>query len=159
MIANRKKLAKISSTPGKTQLINHFIINEEWYLVDLPGYGYAKISVNKKQFWDKMIRDYILKRRNLISLFLLIDSRIPPQQIDLNFIDFLGINQVPFVLIFTKSDKLSKNQLETNIGRYKQQLLNSWEEIPELIVTSSINKTGREEILDYIENNNKLWKK
>ncbi len=159
MITNRKKLAKISSTPGKTQLINHFIINEEWYLVDLPGYGYAKISLYKKQSWEKMIKDYILKRKNLMSLFLLIDSRIPPQQIDLNFIDLLGINQIPFVLLFTKSDKLSKNQLDSSLTAYKKQLQNSWEELPELIVTSSVNKTGREEILNYIEKSNKLWKK
>lgn len=159
MITDRKKLAKISSTPGKTQLINHFIINEEWYLVDLPGYGYARISVSKKQSWEKMIRDYILKRKNLMSLFLLIDSRIPPQQIDLNFIDLLGINQVPFVIVFTKSDKLSKPQLESNLTSYKKQLLNSWEDLPEIIVSSSTNKTGREEILSYIGKSNKLWKK
>ena len=159
MITSRKKLAKISSTPGKTQLINHFIINEEWYLADLPGYGYARISVHKKQSWEKMIRDYIFKRKSLMSLFLLIDSRIPPQQIDLNFIDMLGINQVSFVIIFTKSDKLSKPQLESNLNSYKKQLLNSWEELPEIIVSSSTNKTGREEILSYIEKNNKLWKK
>jgi len=159
MITDRKKLAKISSTPGKTQLINHFIINEEWYLVDLPGYGYARISVNKKQSWEKMIRDYIFKRNNLMSLFLLIDSRISPQQIDLNFIDLLGINQVPFVIVFTKSDKLSKPQLESNLTSYKKQLLNSWEDLPEIIVSSSTNKTGREEILSYIGKNNKLWKK
>ena len=159
MITDRKKLAKISSTPGKTQLINHFIINEEWYLVDLPGYGYARISVHKKQSWEKMIRDYIMKRKNLMSLFLLIDSRISPQQIDLNFIDLLGINQVPFVIVFTKSDKLSKPQLESNLNSYKKQLLNSWEDLPEIIVSSSINKTGREEILSYIGKSNKLWKK
>ncbi|MEA1898369.1 MAG: ribosome biogenesis GTP-binding protein YihA/YsxC [Bacteroidota bacterium] len=159
MITDRKKLAKISSTPGKTQLINHFIINEEWYLVDLPGYGYARISVHKKQSWGKMIRDYIMKRKNLMSLFLLIDSRIPPQQIDLNFIDLLGINQVPFVIVFTKSDKLSKPKLESNLNIYKKQLLNSWEDLPEIIVSSSTNKTGREEILSYIGKSNKLWKK
>lgn len=159
MITDRKKLAKISSTPGKTQLINHFIINEEWYLVDLPGYGYARISVHKKQSWEKMIRDYIMKRKNLMSLFLLIDSRIPPQQIDLNFIDLLGINQVPFVIVFTKSDKLSKPKLESNLNIYKKQLLNSWEDLPEIIVSSSTNKTGREEILSYIGKSNKLWKK
>ncbi len=159
MITDRKKLAKISSTPGKTQLINHFIINEEWYLVDLPGYGYARISVHKKQSWEKMIRDYIMKRKNLMSLFLLIDSRISPQQIDLNFIDLLGINQVPFVIVFTKSDKLSKPKLESNLNIYKKQLLNSWEDLPEIIVSSSINKTGREEILSYIGKSNKLWKK
>ncbi len=159
MITNRKKLAKISSTPGKTQLINHFIINEKWYLVDLPGYGYARISVHKKQSWEKMIRDYIYKRENLMSLFLLIDLRISPQQIDLNFIDLLGINQIPFVIVFTKSDKLSKLKLESNLTKYKKQLLNSWEDLPEIIVSSSINKTGREEILSYIERSNKLWKK
>lgn len=159
MITDRKKLAKISSTPGKTQLINHFIINEEWYLVDLPGYGYARISVHKKQSWEKMIRDYIMKRKNLMSLFLLIDSRISPQQIDLNFIDLLGINQVPFVIVFTKSDKLSKPKLESNLNIYKKQLLNSWEDLPEIIVSSSTNKTGREEILSYIGKSNKLWKK
>ena len=159
MITDRKKLAKISSTPGKTQLINHFIINEEWYLVDLPGYGYARISVHKKQSWEKMIRDYIMKRKNLMSLFLLIDSRISPQQIDLNFIDLLGINQVPFVIIFTKSDKLSKPQLESNLNIYKKQLLNSWEDLPEIFVSSATNKTGREKILSYIGKSNKLWKK
>ena len=159
MITDRKKLAKISSTPGKTQLINHFIINEEWYLVDLPGYGYARISVHKKQSWEKMIRDYIMKRKNLMSLFLLIDSRISPQQIDLNFIDLLGINQVPFVIVFTKSDKLSKPKLESNLNIYRKQLLNSWEDLPEIIVSSSTNRTGRDEILSYIGKSNKLWKK
>ncbi len=159
MISERKRLAKISSTPGKTQLINHFIINDEWYLVDLPGYGYARAGLKKKQEWEEMIKNYLLKRENLMSVFLLIDSRLSPQPIDINFIDFLGINSISFIILFTKTDKLSANQLKIKISKYRAQLRSTWEELPEIIISSAAKNTGREEILNYIDRSNKLWKK
>ena len=159
MLVRKKKLAKISSTPGKTQLINHFIINEDWYLVDLPGYGYAKVSKIKRQAWGKLIDDYILNRENLMSLFLLIDSRLPPQKNDLSFIDFLGSNSIPFVILFTKTDKIKPKQVDLNLNNYKEHLKQTWEIIPTFIASSIINKTGRQEILDFISETNKLWKK
>lgn len=159
MLVRKKKLAKISSTPGKTQLINHFIINENWYLVDLPGYGYAKVSKTKRQAWGKLINDYILNRENLMSLFLLIDSRLPPQKNDLSFIDFLGLNSIPFVILFTKTDKIKPKQVDLNLNNYKVHLKQTWEIIPTFIASSIVNKTGRKEILDFISETNKLWKK
>lgn len=159
MLVRKKKLAKISSTPGKTQLINHFIINENWYLVDLPGYGYAKVSKTKRQAWGKLINDYILNRENLMSLFLLIDSRLPPQKNDLSFIDFLGSNSIPFVILFTKTDKIKPKQIDLNLNNYKDHLKQTWEIIPTFIASSIVNKTGRKEILDFISETNKLWKK
>ncbi|MDX2444404.1 MAG: ribosome biogenesis GTP-binding protein YihA/YsxC [Bacteroidales bacterium] len=159
MLVGKKKLAKISSTPGKTQLINHFIINENWYLVDLPGYGYAKVAKTRREEWEKSINDYILKRESIMCLFLLIDSRLAPQKNDLTFIDFLGSNSIPFVILFTKTDKIKPRQVDQNLENYKNQLKNSWEKIPTFIVTSTVNKKGREEILDFIEETNNLWKK
>ncbi|MDR1006880.1 MAG: ribosome biogenesis GTP-binding protein YihA/YsxC [Bacteroidales bacterium] len=150
MLMGRKNLAKTSSQPGKTQLINHFIVNNQWYLVDLPGYGYARTSQTNRQKWSKMIEQYILNRENLISTFVLIDSRIEVQKSDIEFINFLGTNNKPFSIIFTKSDKQSTNQTSKNIARFKQELLRNWAELPKIFVSSSINKDGREEILTEI---------
>jgi len=151
MLMDRKKLAKISSTPGKTQLINHFIVNDQWYLVDLPGYGWAKTSKVNKAKWEKMIRSYLLNRENLALVFVLIDARLPPQEIDTGFIDWMGQNQIPFLLIFTKTDKLSKNKTQGAISKYRHTLSKNWEEIPDMIATSSVNGNGKEAILEYIE--------
>jgi GTP-binding protein len=154
MLTKQKKLAKISSTPGKTQTINHFLINESWYLVDLPGYGYAKASQEKRQGFGKMIEQYVLTRRdqNLHCLFVLIDARLEPQKIDLDFIHWSGGNDVPICLLFTKTDKLTKNQLAKNLALYKKTLLKTWEDLPPLIITSAVEKNGREEVLTFIEN-------
>lgn len=157
MLTGRKKLAKISSTPGKTMLINHFIVNKLWYLVDLPGYGFAKRSKTERQKWEKMIQKYILNRENMLTLFLLVDSRIEPQKIDLEFMEWLGMSNIPFVITFTKADKLKTMQLANNIGNYKKRLLQSWDEIPPIIITSSTNSDGRKDILDYIETTNKVF--
>ena len=157
MLTGRKKLAKISSTPGKTITINHFVINGEWYLVDLPGYGYAKRSKSERLKWEKMIRGYLLNRENMISVFVLVDSRHEPQKNDLEFFEWLGISKIPFVITFTKADKLSKNKLEQNISAYKKTLLKNWEELPTMIVTSSETGQGKDDILNYIEENNELF--
>ncbi|MBR4970794.1 MAG: YihA family ribosome biogenesis GTP-binding protein [Paludibacteraceae bacterium] len=156
-LTNRKNLAKTSATPGKTLLINHFFINNEWYLVDLPGYGYAKIGKSSREKLEKMIKGYVLQREELVSLFVLIDVRHKPQKIDMDFIEFLGINGVPFSIIFTKADKLSVRELKMNLENYKKSLSEQWEELPPIFVTSSETGVGREEVLDYIEslNNNK----
>jgi len=153
MLTNHKGLAKTSSTPGKTQVINHFDINGVWYLVDLPGYGFAKISRDKRENWEKMTQSYLLKRVNLISTFVLIDSRIEPQNSDLTFMKWMGQSGLPFAIVFTKSDKLTKNTLASNISRYKKTLLQDWETVPDYFITSSENATGRNEILEYIETN------
>ena len=155
MLTGNSKLAKVSATPGKTITINHFIINNEWYLVDLPGYGFAKRSQKDREMWKKMLDAYILGRPNLVMTFVLVDSRIKPQKIDLDFISSLGENQVPFAIIFTKADKLGSGQLSANIEVYKNELLKEWEELPTMIVTSSEKKIGRDEILNLIENYNK----
>ena len=157
MLTGRKSLAKISGTPGKTQLINHFIINESWYLVDLPGYGFARISKSIKKKWDGMIQNYLLHRPNLVTTFILIDSRHDPQQIDLDFISWFGEKGKPFVLLFTKTDKLSKTKLAIHIEKYKNALLEQWEELPVSILTSAKTKRGKEDILQYIEQAGKLW--
>ncbi len=157
MLSGRKKLAKTSSTPGKTMLINHFMINEQWYLVDLPGYGFAKRSKTERLKWEKMIIKYILKRTNMLTLFLLIDIRIEPQQIDLEFIEWLGEAKIPFVITFTKSDKLKLNQINNNLLRYKKKLLESWEYLPEMMITSATTDVGRDEILNFIEKTNELF--
>lgn len=157
MLSGRRKLAKISSTPGKTILINHFIINKDWYLVDLPGYGFAKRSKTERAKWEKMIKKYILNRTNMLTLFVLVDSRITPQKIDLEFIDWLGVSGIPFVIVFTKSDKLKPGQLASNVETYKDKLLDSWDEIPPLIITSSSDTTGRDDVLNYIEETNKVF--
>ncbi|MFK5856685.1 MAG: ribosome biogenesis GTP-binding protein YihA/YsxC [Bacteroidota bacterium] len=157
MLTGRKKLAKISSTPGKTMLINHFKINEQWYLVDLPGYGFAKRSKSERLKWDKMIKKYILNRTNMLTLFLLIDLRIEPQQIDLEFMDWLGVSEIPFVITFTKSDKLKLMQAENNLTRYKKKLLENWDELPTILITSATTAKGKDELLNYIEETNKLF--
>lgn len=152
MLVDKKDLAKTSSQPGKTQLINHFLINEEWYLVDLPGYGYAKTSMENRKKWRKMIEDYLLKRVNLLTVFVLVDSRLEPQKIDLEFINFLGENQVPITLIFTKTDKQSAKKTEASLERFKESLSEYWEELPKIILTSSEKRVGRDEVLETIEN-------
>jgi GTP-binding protein len=152
MLLNRKKLASVSTRPGKTQLINHFKINNSWYLVDLPGYGWAKVSKEKKANWDKMIRIYLSKRENLACVFSLVDSRIEPNKNDLEFIDWMGKNKIPFVIVFTKSDKQSKNKTQSNIATFLKVLKSSWEEIPRALVTSAVDSTGRKEVLDFIGN-------
>ena len=151
MLTGRKGLAMTSQKPGKTQLINHFIINKEWHLVDLPGYGYARLSKDGRDGLRRMIEDYVLERRELVCLFVLLDARLGPQKIDLEFIEWLGEESVPFALVFTKADKLSKGKLSANISAYKERLLEGWEELPPLFITSSEARTGRDELLDYIE--------
>lgn len=157
MLTNNRKLAKTSSTPGKTQLINHFNINDEWYLVDLPGYGFAKVSKKEKNKWVNFIREYLFQRKNLMYVFLLIDSRIPAQKIDLEFIELLGTKRIPFILLFTKIDKLSSAALNKNVAAYKRELFKTWEELPPIILTSSTAKQGTEEILGIIEDTNKMY--
>lgn len=151
MLTGNSGLAKVSSTPGKTRLINHFKINNEWYLVDLPGYGYAKASKSIREKFSKIITSYVTKSRKLHLLFVLLDSRLEPQKIDMEFIEMLGENGIPFALIFTKSDKLSKSQLDSSVTRYKETLLEQWEELPPIFVTSSEKRVGREEVLDFID--------
>ncbi|MBO7247022.1 MAG: YihA family ribosome biogenesis GTP-binding protein [Bacteroidaceae bacterium] len=155
MLTGQKGLAMTSATPGKTLLINHFIINDNWYLVDLPGYGYAKRGQKQQEQITKIIEDYVLEREQLTSLFVLIDSRHAPQKIDLEFITWLGENDVPFGIIFTKADKLSHSKLVENIRNYQKELLEQWEELPISFITSSAKKMGKNEILDYIESINK----
>jgi len=149
-IVNNKKLAKTSSTPGKTQLINHFIINDQWYLVDLPGYGYAKISKSQRALFHEMISNYLLNRSSLIALFVLIDSRHKLQKIDNEFMIFLAENQIPFAIVFTKTDKLGKNIIKKNIENFKKEMLENWEEIPEIFLSSSESRVGIKEITSYI---------
>ena len=151
MLTNNKKLAKTSATPGKTLLINHFIINNEWYLVDLPGYGFAKRSKKEVQRLEQMISGYILQREQLVNVFLLVDVRLEPQKIDLEFIEWLGTSSVPFAIVFTKADKLSASKVAQNVESYKKVLSETWEELPPYFVTSSEKKTGREDLLNYIE--------
>lgn len=155
MLTNHKGLAKTSATPGKTLLINHFIINNEWYLVDLPGYGYAQRSKKEIQRLDQMIRGYILQRHQLVNVFVLADVRLQPQKIDLEFYQWLGESSIPFSIVFTKADKLSASKVKTNIEAYKKVLLETWEDLPPLFVTSAQNKQGRDELLDYIESINR----
>lgn len=150
MLTNRKNLAKTSGRPGKTQLINHFLINENWFLVDLPGYGYARVSKKSKQTFQKFITNYFLNREQLISAFILIDIRHEPQKIDLEFMEWLGENAIPFSIIFTKADKLKPKAIERNVAAYQQALLQTWESIPPYFITSSASGTGKENLLDYI---------
>jgi len=157
MITNNGNLAKISSNPGKTQLINHFLINNNWYLVDLPGYGYAKVSKKKRDVWSKFISQYILNRENLMCLFVLIDSRLEPQLIDLELMEQLGINHIPFVILFTKTDKISKNELMSNIAKMRQTMLRMWEEMPQFYITSSKSQKGREKVLTLIDELNQKF--
>lgn len=153
---HRKELAKTSATPGKTKLINHFVVDAKWCLVDLPGYGWAKVSKKLKDAWDKNLQEYILHRTQLKCVFVLIDSRIPAQKIDLEFMEWLGLNNIPFLIIFTKTDKLSKSQLRKALEAYKKTMLLQWEEMPNYFITSSISKIGREDILSYINELNSL---
>lgn len=150
MLTGRAGLAKTSSKPGKTLLINHFLINEQWYIVDLPGYGYAQVSVAQRDKLYQMITRYVQQRESLYCLFVLIDSRLKPQQIDLDFIDFLGEEGIPFALVFTKSDKVSQAELKKNLTVFQEKMLENWEELPPFFLTSSAKKRGREELLDYI---------
>ena len=157
-IVNQKNLAKTSGKPGKTQLINHFIINKEWYLVDLPGFGYAKISKTKRAEFHDMISEYLLNRTNLMCLFVLIDSRHKPQEIDNEFMEWLAEKEIPFVMAFTKTDKLGKVVLAKNIGAYKVEMLKAWKELPQIFITSAEKKTGTKEICDFIEQLNPQFK-
>lgn len=150
MLTNHKNLAKTSSTPGKTQLINHFLVDNQWYLVDLPGYGWAKVSKSKKQQWKKMITAYLLNRDNLYLLFILLDSRRLPQQLDMDFIHWSGENGIPLAIIFTKSDKISKNTMFAHRKAIESRLKEDWEELPKIFTSSATNKTGKIEISDYI---------
>ncbi|MFY8097274.1 MAG: ribosome biogenesis GTP-binding protein YihA/YsxC [Flavobacterium sp.] len=152
MLTNHKSLAKTSARPGKTQLINHFLINKNWFLVDLPGYGYARVSKSTKATFQKFITDYFETREQLVCAFILIDSRLEPQKIDIEFINYLGESGIPFCMIFTKADKLGKTQVQKNVAAYKKHLLaNDWEEMPQYFVTSSEDGTGRDDILKYID--------
>lgn len=154
MLTGRKSLAKTSAKPGKTQLINHFLINKNWHLVDLPGYGYAQVSKSTKKVFQKFITAYFEKRKQMVCAFVLIDSRHTPQAIDMEFMQWLGQNAIPFCIIFTKTDKLKLKELERNIGNYKAEMLEIWEEMPEYFITSAAKAVGKEEVLDYIENIN-----
>lgn len=157
MLCGHKNLAKTSGTPGKTQLINHFLINEKWYLVDLPGYGFAKVSRTSREKWQNMISLYLLKRENLMSSFVLIDSRHAPQLIDMEFLDWMGSKQLPFSIVFTKTDKLKASEHKKNLALYKEKLMEQWEELPPIFITSAEKKSGRDEILDYIGDTNLLF--
>lgn len=157
MICQRSKLAKTSGTPGKTQLINHFNINTDWFLVDLPGYGYARASKDQRKEFSRVITDYIGGRANLMNLFVLIDIRLEPQKIDNEFLQWLGENAIPFVLIFTKCDKLGTNQIQSNLAAYKRHLKQVWDELPPIFLSSAETGLGRDEILNYIEETNKFF--
>lgn len=151
MLTGVKGLAKTSGRPGKTQLINHFLINNEWYLVDLPGYGFARTSKTSREAWSRMIRDYFLHREQLTNTYVLVDSRIPPQRIDLEFIEFLGTNGVPLTIVFTKTDKEKQREVMGNIKLMKQELSKLWEELPPMLLTSSLTGHGRDALLDQID--------
>ncbi|MBF8457886.1 YihA family ribosome biogenesis GTP-binding protein [Kaistella sp. G5-32] len=156
---NHKDLAKTSQTPGKTQLINHFLINESWYLTDLPGYGYARVSKSMRKDFEKINTNYILNRPNLVNLFVLVDSRHTPQQIDIEFIEWCGESDIPFSIVFTKADKLKPNTVNANVEVYRNELLKTWEELPDMYVTSAEKKIGGDEILDFITKTNELLTK
>ena len=158
MLAGNKGLAKTSVKPGKTQLINHFLINNEWYLVDLPGYGYAQTSKDSRSRWQKMINDYMLKREALVNVFVLVDSRIPPMKIDLEFINFLGTNGIPLTIVFTKIDKQNQREVAATVNRYRQLLSETWDELPHMILTSSVTRFGRDRLLQYIDDINQQLK-
>lgn len=153
-ILGRKDLAKTSQTPGKTQLINSFLINENWFLTDLPGYGYARVSKSTRKDFEKLITNYILNRKNLVNLFVLVDSRHSPQKIDLEFIEWCGESGVPFSIVFTKADKLKPNAAKLNVENYKEELLKTWEDLPEMYLTSAEKNVGGEEILTFIDDTN-----
>jgi len=151
MLCNNNKLAKTSSTPGKTQTINHFLINENWYLVDLPGYGYAKVSKTKREQWQDFIMKYLTKRDSLINTFVLIDARLKPQKIDLEFMNWMGKNELPFSIVFTKTDKISSKVLKQNIADFENELYRTWQELPPIFITSANKRIGKDEILEFIE--------
>lgn len=157
MLTNRKNIARISNKPGKTQLINHFKINDSWFLVDLPGYGFAKVSKEQRNKWTKLIEGYIFGRTNLMSLFVLIDARLEPQAIDLDFMQNLGENQIPFAMVFTKTDKISSGRFKKNLQFYNKKMVEIWEQLPPQFYSSAINKNGKDEILNYIGDTNKLF--
>lgn len=157
MLCQRKSLAKTSSTPGKTQLINHFNIDDQWYLVDLPGYGYAKVSKVKRSGFSKLITNYLETRENMMCLFVLIDLRHKPQELDLKFMRTMGEAGIPFCIVFTKADKISPQEKKKNIENYNSTLLEEWEELPKTFITSSTKKEGREELLNYIEEISREW--
>jgi len=158
MLTGRKALAKTSGTPGKTRLINHFKINDQWFLVDLPGYGYAKTSKTERKRFMQMIRDYLKNRKNLVNTFVLVDARHKPQKSDLEFMEWLGHNKIPFSIVFTKADKLSSNELSKNIKNYRREMLKHWSDMPPHFVTSSRSNLGRKALLDYIESLNRMVK-
>lgn len=157
MVTGRRKLAKVSGSPGKTITINHFLIDEKWYLVDLPGYGYAKRSKSERAKWEKMIRNYLLKRENLMSVFLLIDIRHSPQKNDLEFLEWLAISQIPFTILFTKADKLNRLKSKVMVDAYIKVLLKNWEEVPNMIITSAVNSDGKDDLLEYIDETNTIF--
>ena len=157
MLTNRKSLAKISGKPGKTQLINHYLINDSWYLVDLPGYGYASVSKGQRLEFAKFIKQYLENRENLMCLFVLLDSRLKPQKIDMEFMQWLGEKGIPFIMCFTKQDKLSKSAAAKNLANYKKEMKQMWEEIPPIFLTSSANKKGQDEVLRFVADTNKLF--
>lgn len=159
MLSGNKNLAKTSGRPGKTQLINHFLFENSWYLVDLPGYGYAKVSKAKKADWGRMIVQYLKERKNLMCVFVLIDVRIEPQEVDLEFLLWLGEHQIPFVMAFTKCDKLSPPKRDKNIANYKREMLKSWEFMPQYFATSAVETTGRDKILSFIHEINEKFEK
>lgn len=154
MLTGNRKLAKTSSTPGKTQLINHFLINESWYLVDLPGYGYAKVSKTDRAKFGQLIESYILNRKNLVNVFVLVDSRHEPQKNDMSFMQFLGESQIPFTIVMTKMDKISSSKLGKNLTKYKAEMLKIWAELPPIYTSSATSKIGSEQILSDIETYN-----
>jgi len=158
MLVQKKGLAKISQTPGKTQLINHFLINDNWYLVDLPGYGYAKTSKSNRSDWEKFIRYYLKNRENLQCVFALIDCRVDPQKSDLDFCSWLGENGVPFVIVYTKSDKQSDHKTMQNIDKFNEALMKYFQEMPQEFITSAVSHNGRDEILEFIDGINKMFK-
>ena len=157
LITGKKKLAKTSGKPGKTKLINHFLINDKWYLVDLPGYGYATVSKTQKEEFQKIIFSYLENRENLMCLFVLLDCRHQCQKIDLEFMKWLGEKEIPFVMVFTKTDKLSKTGLSKNMTQYKMEMLKSWETLPQIFYSSALHKKGGKEILEFINSTNKLF--
>jgi GTP-binding protein len=154
MLANNEKLAKTSGTPGKTQLINHFLVNKDWYLVDLPGYGFAKVSQSQRRSWEKMIENYLRKRPNLVNVFVLIDSRHTPQKLDIDFVNQLGEWQIPFTLVFTKADKSTQAETSKNVKAFLNKLRENWEFLPANFVTSTVKKMGRDKILEFIDEMN-----
>lgn len=150
MLTNKKSLAKVSSVPGKTQLINHFLVNEDWFLVDLPGYGWAKVGQSMREKWEQNINEYLILRENLFCVFVLVDARHEPQKNDMAFMEWLADNEIPFMVVFTKIDKLSKNKVQSTIAKYRKIMKKRWEELPQFLQTSSANESGKKELLDTI---------